>query len=106
MNILEFPSHICASGEDTEIINLIKDFFEETMCLYNIIELEQLFDSLKVKTHSKENFEVIVDCQDASTLEKLKSVYDNTDYIYYGKNIHVSSSKEGDSLLMQFKMVN
>lgn len=106
MNILEFPSHICASGEDIEIINLIKDFFEETMCLYNIIELEQLFDSLKVKTHSKENFEVIVDCQDASTLEKLKSVYNNTDYTYYGKNIHVSSSKEGDSLLMQFKMLN
>ena len=72
--MLEFPSHICASCEDTEIINLIKDFFEETMCLYNIIELEQLFDSLTVKTHSKENFEVIVDCQDASTLEKLKSV--------------------------------
>ena len=45
LNILEFPSHICASGEDTEIINLIKDFFEETMCLYNTFEA--LVDSLK-----------------------------------------------------------
>lgn len=106
MNILELPSHICASGEDKEIISLVKDFFEETVCLYDIIELEKLFGFLSIKTHNQENFEVTVDCKDKSTLDKLKAVYNNTDYTYYGKQIHVSSSKEGDSLLMQFKIMN
>lgn len=104
--MLEFPRHISASNaEDAEIIGLVQDFFDETMCLYNILELEQLLDSLDVQTHSKEKFEVVITCKDPQVIDKLDSVYNETNYNYYGHKILVKSSKQTESsLIMNFKI--
>lgn len=105
MNILEFPSHICKDKEDSYIINLIKNFFEETICLYNIIELEHLFNDLSLNVQDKENFTVTIFCSNENILKKLIKIYNNTEYIYYNKKIHVLAYKEKDLVIMQFKMV-
>lgn len=105
MNMLEFPRHISAkNADDKEIINLVKNFFDETMCLYNIINLEQLFDSLDIKARSKENFEVSISCKDHEVLEKLKDLYNNHYYEYYNTKIFLTTSSHGKSLIMDFNI--
>lgn len=108
MNMLEFPRHISAkNADDAEIIGLVQDFFDETMCLYKILELEQLLETLEVKIHNKENFEVVITCnKNPQVIDKLKNVYHHITYFYYGNNILVESSKQKDySLLMNFKLI-